>query len=494
VIETFRKSPLWQSRNVLARYGLALAFSLAAAGIAKKINPIIGESTAPLFFAAVMLSAWRGGLGPGLLATAVAGYLSGVYELNPVGSPDFGLDDTLRVGMFLMVAVLISSLTSLRQRAETALKRSYDELEIRIEQRTRELRESEERFRLLVDGVADYAIVTLNTGGDIVSWNPGAQRIFGFHHDEVIGLNTSRFFTPDDRARGKPRSGLLEAEQVGRHQDEGWRVRADGTRFWADVVTTALRDEASRPRGFAQVTRDVTELRSLEKELLDISEREQMRIGHDLHDGVGQELTGVALLSQNLHQRLRQRQLPEAAEAARIASLVNGALEQTRQLARGFSTMELGPEGLEPALRNMAAQVQETMRRRCIVVCAGPIRISDDAIALHLYRIAQEAMNNVMRHAKPKQIRIELDIIGGAVVLAVHDDGCGLPATPSVRKGMGIRVMQYRARLIGATLEIRSGSSGTTVLCTCPLQAENDLHANTNEEKVVADPVARIAR
>jgi PAS domain S-box-containing protein len=477
---SFWRIQTWQIVRGVGRYALALVFVAAATGIAVLVNPRIGESTASLFFAAVILSSWTGGLGPGLLATGCAAFLAGdFYRLNPVGSRGFGWDDWLQAGVFVVVAVLISSLTSLRRRAETALQKSFDELEVRIEQRTGELsqsnallRESEERFRLMVEGVADYAIVMLDSKGTVISWNSGANRIFGFSQDEAIGLNAAVFYTPEDSTRGKPEAELLDAAQAARREDEGWRVRSDSTRFWANVITSSLWDEAGKLRGFAQITRDVSELRSLEKEVLEISEREQMRIGHDLHDGVGQELTGVALLTQNLTQRLAQQGLPEEAQAARIASLINRALEQARKLARGFSPVELGPQGLETALRDLAAKVQTTMQRACSLNCRGPLNIADDATALHLFRIAQEAVNNAVRHSKATHIRIELDTIDGATTLAVHDDGVGMPAANARGKGktggMGVSVMQYRSRMIGGSLELKSSASGTSVICTCP--------------------------
>jgi PAS domain S-box-containing protein len=460
----------------IRRYALAVVFVTIAALIAHIINPRIGESTASLFFAAVILSAWTGGLGPGLLATALAGFAAGgVYRLNPTGSPGFGWDDGIQEGVFVAVALLISSLTSMRHRAENAVNKAYAELEARIQDRTSELsrsnallRESEERFRLLVEGVADYAIVMLDANGRIVSWNPGANRIFAFSHEQAIGQHASAFYPNEEVARGKPAADLLEAAQLGRREDEGWRVRRDASQFWANVITTALRDDESHLRGFAQITRDVSELRSLEKEVLEISEREQMRIGHDLHDGVGQELTGIALLTQNLRQALAQRDLPEEAQAGRIASLINRALEQVRKLARGFSPLELGPQGLETALRDMASKVQTSMQRACTVSCRGALNLADDAVALHLFRIAQEAVNNAVRHSHAERIRVELDTIDSLTTLAVHDDGIGVPAAGARKPGMGISVMQYRARMIGGTLDMQSSASGTSIICRCP--------------------------
>ena len=480
----------WQ---VFLRYGLALALVFAALAIQRLIEPLLGQSLAALLLAAVMLSAWFGGLGPAIVATVIAAYFTAYPLKYYPESPGFGWDDLARLVVFLMIATLISTLTAMRKRAEADLKRSYDELEIRIQQRTAELqrsnqllRESEERFRLLVEGVADYAIVTLGSAGDIVSWNPGAQRIFGFTSEQSIGKSSTTFYQPEDVAKDKPASDLRRALEQGRYEDEGWRMRRDGTPFWANVITTALRDETGNPRGFAQVTRDVTELRTLEKQLLEISDRQQMRIGHDLHDGIGQELTGIALLSQNLRQRLAQSNAAESAEAARIATFTNRVLEQTRKLARGFAPVDLGPEGLEAALQDLAAKVQFSLNRPCTVVVTGKPQLADEAVAMHLYRIAQEAVNNAVRHASPQHIRIELVTIPQAVTLAIHDDGIGMRNADSSRdgnaKGMGIRVMQYRARMIGASLEIRSGSSGTSVICACPNQVNNESGSNGTEE------------
>jgi signal transduction histidine kinase len=238
----------------------------------------------------------------------------------------------------------------------------------------------------------------------------------------------------------------------------------------------------------------VSELRSLEKEVLEISEREQMRIGHDLHDGVGQELTGVALLTQNLRQRLAQQGLAEESQAARIALLINRALEQTRKLARGFSPVELGPQGLETALRDLAMKVQTAMQRGCSVACRDPVEVVDDATALHLFRIAQEAVNNAVRHSTGRQIRIELDTIEGTTNLAIHDDGAGLPPPKSRGKGMGISVMQYRARMIGGSLEIKSLSTGTSVICRCPSPSKHDSPASNRQKAASVLSQAATAR
>ncbi len=280
---------------------------------------MLGESISPLFFAAVVVAAWTGGHGPGLVATALAGWASAYFfPNNPPGSTLFSWDDAIRLSVFLMVSVLISSLVALRTRAQDALERANRDLERRVEARTAELSasnerllESEARFRALVEGVRDYALVMLDAGGRIVSWNAGAGQIEGYTQEEVVGRHIGEFFLPEGAAAGESQRHLEVAAARGRHEDEGWRVRKDGSRFLANVITTVLRDAGGRVSGFAQVTRDITDLRKLEREVLQISEAEQRRIGHDLHDGLGQELTGLALLSQGVAEKLAGRGRPK---------------------------------------------------------------------------------------------------------------------------------------------------------------------------------------
>jgi len=450
-----------------------------AALITHGIRPYLGESIAPIFFGAVMLAAWYGGLGPGLLATVCAGVLSAIFFPNPAL---VGWDDLLRLAVFLMIALLISSLTSLRKRAEEDLRQSHEQLEQRVAQRTAELLastnqlrasnqkliDSEERFRLLVEGVDDYAIVMLDRAGKVVSWNSGAERILGYRQDEILGHAYTVFFLGGEMAVDGPWHVQIAAE-FGRHEDEGWRQRRDGTRFWANVITTALRADNGEPRGFAQVTRDITELRALERQVLEISEAEQRRLGHDLHDGLGQELTGIAYLSQNLANQLALEQSPQQPRAQRLATLIGRLIEQTRELARGFAPVEMEPQGLEMALATLAHRVSGSSDMRCHVQLNGTL-VHDHAVALHLYRIAQEAVNNALRHSRGQNIWITLSQNGQRTILGVRDDGVGVDPDKMVSGGIGINVMRYRARTMGGSLLVqRASPSGTEIFCSCTL-------------------------
>ena len=308
-----------------------MALILVANTITRRLQSTMGESISPLFFAAVALAAGFGGVWAGLLACGLAGYMTAVFYPNPPGTGPFWWDDLVRVCVFLMVAVLISSLAHLRRAALAELKVANDGLERRVRARTaelersnRQLTESEERFRALVDGASDHAICMLDATGQVIGWNAGAERTLGYAAADVAGQSFARFYPPDARARGEPGEHLGHAATLGRDEDEGWRVRRDGSRFWASAILTPLRDDAGGggPRGFAYVLRDITELKRLEKEVLEASETEQRRIGQDLHDGLGQELTGLSFLTQNLRRRLADAGRAEANDADRIAGLI----------------------------------------------------------------------------------------------------------------------------------------------------------------------------
>src|SRR5215213_152036 len=346
-------------------------------------------------------------------------------------------------------------------------------------------------FQLIVHQVKDYALFALDPAGRIMTWNLGAQRIKGYAPEEIIGRHFSVFYTPDAVARGWPAEELRLATREGRFEDEGWRVRKDGSRFWANVIVTALRDDSGNLRGFATVIRDISERKELETAILEIAEREQQRIGHDLHDGLGQELTGIAFLSKVLQETLASRGAMEAGDAGNIAAMVNRAIGQTRELARGLYPAELETGGLLAALKQLAFRVDKLYALSCDLeyddTAAGAV--TDMGVARHVFRIAQEAVTNAVRHSKAKRIWISLRSSADArdLTLTVKDDGVGPPPaadTPeTVRSaaleaardgtsGLGLHLMSYRARMIGGQLDIRRGSEGGMVLtCVWPVGA-----------------------
>jgi signal transduction histidine kinase len=216
------------------------------------------------------------------------------------------------------------------------------------------------------------------------------------------------------------------------------------------------------------------EARGLQKELLEITDTEQRRIGHDLHDGLGQHLTGIAFMSKLMEQRLTSREVPEAEQARKIAGLVNKAIGWTRDLARGLAPVDLDQEeGLASALRQLTEGAGEMYGAACRFERVGEVSVSNPTIAIHLYRIAQEALNNAIKHGRPRNVSVRLTGTGGREIsVRVEDDGAGFDPSLVRGGGMGLRIMRYRAKMIAGNLEVRTRPGGGTVVsCSCVLPA-----------------------
>jgi len=205
----------------------------------------------------------------------------------------------------------------------------------------------------------------------------------------------------------------------------------------------------------------------LEREIIDISEREQQRIGRDLHDGVCQYLAAIGFSAAILSRDLERESSIRSHKAGEIANLLQDALKRTRDLARGLSPVDRDEGGLESALNELASSTSRLSGISCSFICVGQVEIRDNARAVHLFRIAQEALNNAIKHGHPKAVVVALEASNGALSLRVSDDGVGFDPAGSERKGMGLNIMRYRARMLAGTLEIQSNSPvGTMVTCT----------------------------
>ena len=250
--------------SMAARYGVAFL----AVVLFVTIKLLLAQTSIPqspflLLSAAIMVGAWFGGLGPGLLATGLATLAGDYFFWSPLGSFTGPGLNALPLVLFALQGVLISSLAQALRSATTRAESSVREAERHQEG----LRLSEERFRLLVEGVDDYAIFMLDPEGRVASWNKGAERIEGYGAEEILGRHFSVFYVAEDVQRGHPENELRAANSRGRHEEEGIRVRKDGSRFWASVLITALRDEGGNLRGFSKVVRDISERKRSEEAL-----------------------------------------------------------------------------------------------------------------------------------------------------------------------------------------------------------------------------------
>ncbi|MDZ4289499.1 MAG: response regulator [Prosthecobacter sp.] len=236
-----------------------------------------------------------------------------------------------------------------------------------------------------------------------------------------------------------------------------------------ELVPTVVRNALTHLDNKNRLAVAEKDRRRLEKEILEICEREQRRIGQDLHDDLGQQIAGLWCLSQVLEDNLKAQQSPEAEAASKMTGLLKGALALTRSLAKGLHPVSVKSGGLTAALNDLTQRVSDTFRIECRYKCHTAVAI-DDNVATQLYRIAQEAVTNAIKHGKAKMIDIELSANPFQMVLSVRDQGVGLPLSDPEGKGMGMRIMRYRAGVIGGVLQVLNDLSGqgTVVSCTVP--------------------------
>ena len=226
----------------------------------------------------------------------------------------------------------------------------------------------------------------------------------------------------------------------------------------------------------AALQREMAERQRLDREIAQVADRERRRLGQDLHDRLGQHLTGTALAAQVLKEKLATKSAPEVTEAEKLVRYVEEGIDLTRNLARGFFSPELEADGLSVALEGLAENISERFAINCIFHGEDSIPLRDSAVATQLYRIAQEAATNAAKHAAAENIDIRVTMDGSELTLAIIDDGVGFPDKPSNSKGLGLRLMRHGAALIDAALSVqRNGGRGTVATCKLKIPSESEL-------------------
>jgi signal transduction histidine kinase len=238
--------------------------------------------------------------------------------------------------------------------------------------------------------------------------------------------------------------------------------RKDGSLFPMDLSVGEVR--LAGDRFFTGIVRDITERKRLEREILEISDREQRHLGQDLHDDLCQHLAGIGLMSEVLEQKLATISETEAADARRIAERVQAAIEKTRRIARGLSPLEIESTDLAAALGGLAANTTEIFHVHCRFRGGNPLTIENAAVSTHLYRIAQEAISNAIRHGVADEILISLETSGNETVLSISDNGTGFDESRKDPHGMGLRIMKYRAGMIGGSLQVSPAQGGGAIV------------------------------
>jgi PAS domain S-box-containing protein len=328
--------------------------------------------------------------------------------------------------------------------------------------------ESEDRLRIIINTAVD-AIITADERGIIDSVNTGAERMFGYTTAEMIGQNVKMLMSSPDREEHDAhmarylRTGEKHIIGIGR---EVRARRKDGSIFPVDLAVSELRQNGKRL--FTGVHRDLTRRKELEREVLEIAATEQTRIGQELHDSAGQELTALGLLAEGLVEALEESSPAEAVLATKIAEGLKRVLGQVRGLSRGLVPVEVDAAGLMAALAELASQTSELHGVTCTFDCKEQVLVDDNQAATHLYRIAKEAVTNALKHSRANNIAISLEGDEKSITLRVRDNGVGFPREPGEARGMGLKIMRYRAGLINAGLTVGPAEPGGT-LVSCAL-------------------------
>jgi len=453
---------------------------------------------------------------PKLLKTPLPGQLFATLrsgEARNLGEISYG-DGLIRQGVYSVRAFPLSN---------NFLGVAFEDVTDRI-QAERTLRESEERFRLLVEGVQEYAIFQLDPVGNVGSWNAGAQRLKGYDSTEIIGHHFSIFYPQEDQMKNKPRDILARAARQGRTEDEGWRVRKDGSRFWANVVVTALRDANGSLLGFAKLTRDTTEnreraeaqtkakellelrveqrtavltrlnnemrteiadrqhaeeelrksrdqLRALAARLQSVREEERTYIAREIHDELGQACTAIKMDLALIGRKLTKQQTALRTKVDSSIQLVDGTIATLRRIASELRPRTLDDLGLPSALEAHAQEFEGRTGIHCSVILPPEPLTLDTDRSTAIFRIFQESLTNVARHAHATRVEARLRRDNDRIIFQVFDNGTGFdPDVAKARKSLGLIGMQERALLLNGDFKTEGApGSGTTMTLTIPL-------------------------
>ena len=376
--------------------------------------------------------------------------------------------------------------------------------------------QSVDLFCLVVENVEDFAVYTKDLGGRVLSWNPGVQRLLGYSESEWVGRDVSVIFTPEDLARGELDKELRTALEHGRAEDQRWHVRKDGTRFWANGLLMLLRDDAGGPRAYAKILRDDTarqraeeglrrahdelerrvaertaelseltqallgevkerkaaeaRARGLLRRVIDAQEVERQRVALDLHDNLGQQLTALRLKLEHLKGRCDAQ--PElCTEVERAQEMLKRLDAELDFLAWELRPAALDTLGLPAAIKTFVREWSEHygIPAEFQAVGLGGARLAPE-VEVNLYRVAQEAVNNVYKHAGAVGVAVLLERRDGQVVLVVEDDGKGFdPGAAGGERGMGLLNMRERAEQVGGRWRLRRGRGrGRPFTRACP--------------------------
>jgi len=340
-----------------------------------------------------------------------------------------------------------------------------------LKQAQQELRKREQRLRSVLDAAAD-AIITVNSKARILSFNPAAEAMFCRESREIMGQGVGQLF-------GTVGGRLLTRELAAGHPTEVWAkeigarlmegLRGDDELFPVEVSVRPVEGSGL----FVILARDLSEQRRLEREIIEMSTRQQQEIGREIHDGLGQELTALLMLASGLERKLSR---PDGGlgpeDFAKITQYLKRALDTARSLSKGLAPADIATEGLPAALQDLADRMQAATGLDIDFSSAGDVRVDDSNRAAHLFRIAQEALSNAVRHADATRLELGLEATDDGLLLSIRDNGKGLPEDAERNGRLGLHLMRYRASILGGECSIAAHpGGGTLVRCEVPMRA-----------------------
>ena len=327
------------------------------------------------------------------------------------------------------------------------------------------LETSENRLRAIMDNAAE-SIIVIDKKGIITDFNRASKNLFGYRHDETIGNNINMLMpSPYREQHDGYLSNYLETGKTHmlNHPRELPALRKDGSTFPMEITVT----EIGHLGLYCGIIRDLSEQKNLEKEVADICSLEQDRIGQDIHDSLGQQLTGLSLMTSSLKRELERESIPQSKKLDELISFLQHATEDAQMLSRGLAPMSIETLGLEDVVAILIDDIQKSTDINCDLEIQQPLNINDHRITIQIYRIIQEAVNNAVKHAEAKNIHVTLRNTD-QFELSISDDGKGFKVSDNkFRKNLGLRIMRYRAGIVGCKLVVESETGkGTTVHCT----------------------------
>jgi PAS domain S-box-containing protein len=374
------------------------------------------------------------------------------------------------------------------------LTNSFNLLVTQMQERGEETRASEQRFRELAESIGAVFWLTDVNKKRMIYVSQGYEKIWGRSCASLY--ENARDWFEAVHAEDRQRIGEALARQKTGGYDEEFRiVRPDAEVRWIHDRAFPVRNETGEVYRIAGIAEDISERKQLQKEVTEISDREQRRLGLDLHDGICQQLVSVAFAADILRKDLMVKSPPDALRLARITGLLDNAIMQARTLSQALYPVNLVGSGLGFALRELANRTGQGRQFVCQADCDDSVTIANHALATHLYHIAQEAVQNAAQHASPFHITISLARQGDNVCLTIMDDG--ITVDEERKFGFGLSIMRYRAGMAGGRLEIRKGAAGGTVVSVsvktelpdAPPSAESFLDGETQPSS--KDPMPR---